>query len=75
MKTKKFYSRKYWDNSIETIIESIREDKDTIIDMLMYGNLESVKITMDLSPEKHPTYQLKVNKLAEKSPFEEEDDE
>ena len=68
-------SRAYWDNYINSIIDSIEEDKDTIIDMLMYGNLENAKIIMNLSAESAPSYQIKVNKIAEKSPFGENEDE
>ena len=39
-------SRTYWSNYIDSIIDSIKEDKDTIIDMLMYGNVEKAKITI-----------------------------
>lgn len=68
-------SRTYWSNYIDSIIDSIKEDKDTILDMLVYGNLETAEIVMKLSADKHPSYQLKVNKIAEKSPFGENEDE
>ena len=71
----KYVSRGYWDNYIESIIDSIREDKETIIDMLMYGRLENAKIIMNISSEHLPSYQIKINKSAEKSPFGEDDDE
>jgi hypothetical protein len=72
---KPYVSRGYWNNYIESIIDSIREDKDTIIDMLMYGKMENAEITMNLSAESIPSYQIKIIKIAEKSPFGEEDDE
>lgn len=76
MQTSKiYYSRGYWDNYINTIIESINNDKDTIIDMLMYGCIESAKITMNISLDEAPTYTFEINKFGEKSPFGEEDDE
>jgi hypothetical protein len=68
-------SRSYWENYIKAIIDSIEEDKDTILDMLVFGELESAKITMNLSTMRAPTYEIKVNKIAKKSPFGEEDDE
>lgn len=75
-KRRTYVSRAYWDNYINSLIESIAEDRDTIVDMLMYGNLESAEIIMRLSAEKAPNYQLKVSKVAEKSPFgDDEDDE
>lgn len=67
-------SSAFWDNYIESIIESIKDDKDTIIDMLVYGRLVEAKITMDLSLEKAPSYEIEVVKMAEKSPFREEYD-
>ena len=70
-----YISRGYWNNYIDSIIDSIKEDKDTIIDILMYGNLENAKIIMNLSAESMPSYQIKVNKIAEKSPFGENEDE
>lgn len=72
---KPYISRAYWNNYIDSIIESIKEDKDTILDLLMYGNFESAEIIMRLCAEKLPSYQIKVNKIAEKSPFGEEEDE
>ena len=72
---KPYISRAYWNNYIDSIIESIKEDKDTILDLLMYGNLENATITMKLSVDSLPSYQIKANKIAEKSPFGEEDDE
>ena len=75
MKSHIYVSRQYWDNYIESIIDSIKEDKDTIIDMLMYGKLSSAEIVMQLSAESMPSYLLKVSKIAEKSPFGEENDE
>ena len=75
METKKYISRGYWSNYIDSIIDSIKEDKDTIIDMLMYGNLVNAQITMMLSAERVPSYQISINKVAEKSPFEEDEEE
>ncbi|MEE0970569.1 MAG: hypothetical protein U0M06_14470 [Clostridia bacterium] len=76
MKTRKvFCSRAYWNNYIDAILDSIKEDKETILDMLVYGNLETAEIVMKLSADKHPSYQLKVNKIAEKSPFGENEEE
>lgn len=74
MKNRVFASRAYWNNYIDSIIDSIKEDKDTIIDMLMYGNLGNAKIIMNLSLDSLPSYQFNVNKVAEKSPFGEEED-
>jgi hypothetical protein len=68
-------SRSYWKKYIKAIIDTIEEDKDTILDMLVFGELESAKITMNLSTMRAPTYEIKVNKIAKKSPFGEEDDE
>ena len=75
MESRKFASRAYWNNYIDSIIDCIKEDKDTILDMLTYGNLESAEIIMSLSAEKIPSYQIKVNKIAEKSPFGEDEEE
>lgn len=75
MEGRKFASRAYWNNYIDSIIDSIKEDKDTILDMLTYGKLESAEIIMSLSAEKIPSYQIKVNKIAEKSPFGEDEEE
>lgn len=68
-------SRGYWSNYIDNIIDSVKEDKKIIIDMLMYGKVEKARITMRLSAEALPSYQISVDKIAEKSPFGEEDDE
>lgn len=70
-----YCSRAYWRNYIDSIISSIEEDKDTILDMLMYGNMEKAEIVMRLSAHNSPSYQLRVDKIAEKSPFGEEEDE
>ncbi len=75
MDIKVTYSRGYWSNYIDSIIDSIKEDKDTILDMLMYGNFEKMQIIMNISREELPNYQIKVNKIAEKSPFGEDEDE
>lgn len=71
----KYCSRVYWDKYIDSIIDSINQDRDTILDMLMYGNLEKAEIIMKLSVERAPSYQLKVNKITEKSPFDEDEEE
>lgn len=73
-KVKTYYSRGYWSNYIDSIIDSIKEDKDTIIDMLMYGELSKAEIIMNLSAEQAPSYRVKVDKIARKSPFREEED-
>lgn len=75
METKRYYSRGYWNNYIDSIIDSIKENKDTIIDMLIYGELENAQIIMNLSADSLPSYQIKVNKIAQKSPFGEDEDE
>jgi hypothetical protein len=75
MLSRKFVSRAYWNNCIDSIIDSINQDKDTIIDMLMYGNLGNAEIIMRLSADTVPSYQIKVNKIAEKSPFGEDEEE
>ena len=72
---KKYGSRAYWNNYIDSIIKSIKDDKDTILDMLVYGNLNEAEIIMRLSLEKHPSYLIKVDKIAEESPFGEEEEE
>lgn len=75
METSMIYgSRAYWNNYIDDIIESIKEDKDTIVDMLVYGRLVEAEISMILSLEKHPSYEIEIVKMAEKSPFREEYD-
>lgn len=70
-----YISRKYWENYIDSIIDSINDDKETILDMLVYGELESAEITMKLSANRAPAYEMKFKKIAEKSPFGEENDE
>lgn len=72
---KTFYSRIYWSNYIDSIIDSIKEDKDTIIDLLMYGNLEKADIIMRICGNSAPSYQIRVDKVAEKSPFGEDDEQ
>ena len=74
-KNRVFASSAYWNNYIDSIIASINQDKDIIVDMLMYGNLENAEIIMKLSAEEVPSYQFKVNKIAEKSPFGEDEEE
>jgi hypothetical protein len=70
----KFYSRAYLNNYIDAIIDSIKQDKDSIIDLLIYGNAEKAEIIMRLSVDEVPSYQIKIDKTAEKSPFGEEDE-
>lgn len=70
-----FVTRAYWDNSLESTMNSIREDKDTILDMLTYGSLENAEITIKLSADRAPSYEIKVTKIAEESPFGNTDDE
>jgi hypothetical protein len=72
---KRYCSRTYWENYINSIIDSIQEDKDTIIDMLVFGRLEKAEIVMCLNTGEYPNYKIKVCKIAEKSPFGEENDE
>ena len=75
MKTRNRYcSKLYWNNYIDSIIHSINNDKDTIIDMIMYGCTESAKITMNISHEEAPSYTFEISKFGEKSPFGEEED-
>lgn len=75
METSGIYgSRAYWNNYIDCIIYAIKEDKDTIVDMLVYGRLVEAEISMILSLEKHPSYEIEIVKMAEKSPFREEED-
>ena len=74
MQSRKFVSRAYWNNYIDSIIDSIKEDKETIIDMLMYGIAQNAEITMLLTTDTAPSYQIKVNKIAKKSPFGEDEE-
>ena len=75
MSIARYRSRKYWENYIDSIIDSINEDKDTILDLLTYGNLSGGEIIMILSENRCPSYKIKTEKAAEKSPFGEKDDE
>jgi hypothetical protein len=76
VETRKIYgSRGYWENYIDSIIDSIQEDKETIIDILVYGRLVEAEVSMILSLEKHPSYEIEIVKMAEKSPFREEHDD
>ena len=72
---KKFASKAFWENYIDSIIDSIKEDKDTIIDMLIYGRCIDAKITMNLSQYEFPNYKVTINKIGEKSPFGDDDDD
>lgn len=72
METRKILcSRAYWEKYIDATIDSIKEDKDTIIDMLIYGNCINAKITMNLCQDCLPTYSVHINKSCDKSPFDE----
>ena len=73
--SKRFVSRAYWEKYIDSIMDSIKEDKDSIIDMLIYGNCIDAQITMNLCRDEFPNYRVTINKAGEKSPFEEDDDE
>ena len=75
MKSRTFVSRAYWEKYIDTIIDSINNDKDTIIDMIMYGCTQGAKITMNISLEEAPSYTVRVDKFGEKSPFGEDEEE
>jgi hypothetical protein len=68
-KTRKFVSPAYWNNCIDSIIDSIKQDKETIIDILTFGSLGKAQIIMNLDADKAPSYQIRVDKIAEKSPF------
>ena len=74
-KNKVYYSKAYWEKYIDSIIDSIKEDKDSIIDMLIYGDCIDAKITMNLCKDEFPNYRVTINKVGEKSPFEEDDEE
>lgn len=69
------YSRGYWSNYIDSIIDSIKEDKETILDMIMYGEFTKAKIILNISKEEYPNYSIDINKVAQKSPFGEDEDE
>lgn len=71
----KYGSRAYWEKYINEIVDSINEDKDTIIDMLVYGRLVEAEVSMILSLEKHPSYEINIVKMAEQSPFRGENDD
>ena len=74
---KNYASRAYWNNYIDSIIDSVKEDKDTIIDLLMCHNCIDAKIVMNLCRDEFPNYKVTINKVGEKSPFgeDEENDE
>lgn len=76
METSKTYcSKTYWSNYIDSIIASIQEDKDAIIDLLIYGCCVDAKIIMNLSRDEFPNYKVTVNKVGEKTPFGDEDED
>ena len=76
MRMRKTYaSRVYWEKYIDSIMDSINEDKETILNMLIYGCAEDAKITMRISLDDAPKYTFEITKFGEKSPFGEEDDE
>ena len=70
-----YISRTYWSKYIDIVLESIKADKDSIIDMMMYGSMEGAKITMNISVEKAPTYTFEIKKIGENRPFVENNDE
>jgi hypothetical protein len=72
---KTYYSRGYWSNYIDSIIDSIKEDKDTILDAIMYGEFTNAKITLNIDRDGYPNYSIEINKMAQKSPFGEDEDE
>ena len=71
----RFATRIFWNNYIDSLIKSVQEDKDTIIDMLIYGCTSKADITLHLNVEKAPIYEINVEKIAKDSPFGEDDDE
>jgi hypothetical protein len=76
VETRKTYcSKTYWSNYIDSVIESIKKDEDTIIDLLIYGNCVDAKITMNLCRDEFPNYKITVNKVGEKTPLGEEDED
>jgi ribulose kinase len=75
LQNKRYCSRTYWQNYINSIIESIEEDKDSIIDMIMFGRVEKAEVVMSLCADEYPNYQIKICKIAEKSPFGEDEEE
>ena len=75
MDERKIYcSRSYWSNYIDSIIDSIKQDEDSIIDLIMYGKCGNVKIIMNFSKDEAPNYDIVVNKMGQKSPFGDDDD-
>lgn len=70
-----FASRAYWSNYIDAIMESIKEDKEVILDLLMQGRIVDAKVTMNLYAESAPSYQVSIERYTKKSPFGEENDE
>lgn len=60
---------------LDSILESINDNKDAIIDFLYFFEAENAEITMKLDIFKAPSYEFKINKTAEKSPFGEEDEQ
>ena len=76
VETRKIYSSiGYWEKYIDSIIDSIKEDKDTIIDMLINGNCIDANIVMNLSRGEAPMYRVTIDKIGQKSPFEEDEEE
>lgn len=43
--------------------------------MLIFGRLENAEIIMSLSATEYPSYKIKINKIADKSPFEQNEEE
>lgn len=74
-KPMRFVSMAYWDNCLESAIDSIREDKESILNLVTYGSLGKAQIIINLDADKLPSYQIRVDKIAEKSPFGDDEDE
>jgi hypothetical protein len=74
-KPMRFVSMAYWDKCLETAIDSIREDKESILNLVTYGSLGKAQIIINLDADKAPSYQIRVDKIAEKSPFGEDEEE
>ena len=60
--------------TFRNITELSTSIKSKIIDILVYGRLVEAEISMILSLEKHQSYKIGILKMAEKSPFREEED-
>lgn len=62
-------TRAYWENYIDSLIDSIIEDKGKIIDLIMSDSIKSVNITMCLDALTAPIYDILISKNSKKSPF------